>query len=80
MQSKFQSCRVNLDDLIVNVHDLISNLFNWFNFKPVTHQNHIFDILLTLLKVNTNFLFIKYFIRGNALVSRANICDKQSKY
>lgn len=52
VQSKFHSCRVDLDDLNVNVQLLIRRLIDWFDLKPVTHEKQIFDILLTLLKVS----------------------------
>lgn len=52
VQSKFQSCRTDLQDLVVDVHDLIQHLMKWFDLKPVTNVKQIFEILLILLKVN----------------------------
>ncbi|XP_031630428.1 uncharacterized protein LOC116345312 [Contarinia nasturtii] len=50
VQSKFQSCGIDLQDLTVDVNDLIKHLMHWFEFKPVTNANQIFEILLLLLK------------------------------
>lgn len=52
VQSKFQSCGTDLQDLTVDVHDLVKHLMNWFEFKPVKNAKQIFEILLLLLKVN----------------------------
>lgn len=60
VQSKFQSCRTDLQDLTVDVNDLIKRLLNWFELKPVTNAKIIFEILLSLLKVN---IFPLFFIR-----------------
>lgn len=54
IQSKFQSCRTDLEDLIVNINDLTKRLVKWFDFKPVSHVNQVFEILLSLLKVNNS--------------------------
>lgn len=51
IQSKFQCCRTDLTDLVVDVNTLIRYLLRWFRVKPVTHQNLVFEIILTLLKV-----------------------------
>lgn len=52
VQSKFQSCRTDLQDLVVDLHDLVKHLMKWFELKPVTHVKQILEILLILLKVN----------------------------
>lgn len=53
VQSKFQSCNTpHLNELNVNVNDLIKHLIRWFDFKPVTNEKQVFEILLLLLKVN----------------------------
>lgn len=51
IQSKFQCCRDDLNDLVVDVDTLIRFLLRWFRFKPLTHQKQVLEILLTLLKV-----------------------------
>lgn len=62
VQSKFHSCNTDLDDLSVNVHILVSRLFNWFKLTPITHQRHVFDVLLCLLKVNKYRMGTKWFL------------------
>lgn len=59
IQSKFQCCRTDLNDLVVDVDTLVRFLLRWFRFKPVTHQKQVLEILLTLLKVikTTNLYF-----------------------
>lgn len=52
IQSKFQSCSTDLDELVVDVRFLIKNLFKWFQIKPITHQKQAFEIILALMKVN----------------------------
>ncbi|XP_055306610.1 protein rotatin homolog, partial [Sitodiplosis mosellana] len=50
VQSKFQSCRTDLQELAVDVNDLVKRLLKWFDYQPVTNVKQIFDILLALLK------------------------------
>lgn len=53
VQSKFQSCNApHLHELNVNINDLIKHLIKWFDFKPVTNEKQVFEILLLLLKVS----------------------------
>lgn len=80
VQSKFQSCNApQLNELKVNVHDLIKRLIKWFDFKPVTNEKQVFEILLLLLKVSNARTCMSYVlsslgIRFDLISLRAILC------
>lgn len=69
IQSKFQSCRTDLKDLVVDVEILLRYLLRWFRIKPVTHQKQVFEIVLTLLKVRTSSLLSFFSLNYTVMLS-----------
>jgi hypothetical protein len=53
---------------VVNLAELTKQLIRWFQFKQITDQNEVFDLLIMIFSVScVNFSFEYHFLTSLAL-------------